>query len=98
MRGLNWWPCRKTILELLQVGAEKGDERVSSLASEEGTSNGIPMAELEPLVRHYWEKSEKRRRRKKAKAKEKEKATERETEAEESEVVEDADDLGIRDG
>ena len=92
MRGLSWWPCRKTILELLQAGAEKGDERVSSLVGEEGTSNGIPMAELEPLVRHYWEKSEKRRRRKKAQAKEKEKVNGTEAERE---VVEDVDDLGI---
>lgn len=83
MRGLSWWPSRKTIIELLQAGAEKGDERVSSLASEEGSSNGIPIAELEPLVRHYWEKSEKRRRRK---AKAKAKAIEAEAEG-----VEDAD-------
>ena len=69
MRGLSWWPSRNTTLELLQAGAEKGDERVSSLAGEEGTSNGVPMAELEPLVRQYWERSEKRRRRKEAKRK-----------------------------
>lgn len=81
MRGMSWWPCRKTILELLQAGAEKSDERVSSLAGEEGTSNGIPMAELEPLLRQYWEKSEKRRRRKKAK--EKTKAIEAEGEGDE---------------
>lgn len=62
MRGLSWWPRRKTMLLLLQAGAEKGDERVWGLAGKEGTSSGMKMGELEPLVRRYWGKSEKRRR------------------------------------
>lgn len=62
MRGLSWWPSRKTTLMLLQAGAEKGDKRVWGLAGEEGTSTGMAMAELESLARQYWEQSEKQRR------------------------------------
>ena len=64
MRGLSWWPRRKTTLELLQAGSEKGDKRVWSLANDEGTTTGISMAELEPLARQCWENSEEHGRRK----------------------------------